>query len=60
VAALIKKETGLDSELLVGGRGELSVWVGGTKVAERSPRGFPADAALLTAVKQAIAGSSAR
>jgi hypothetical protein len=59
VAALIKKETGLDSTIEVGGRGELSVWVGGTKVAERSPRGFPADAALVTAVKQAIAGSSA-
>ena len=54
MAALIKKETGLDSTLEVGGRGELSVWVGGTKVAERSMRGFPADAALITAVKQAL------
>lgn len=59
MAALIKKETGLDSELEVGGRGELSVWVGGKKVADRSKRGFPADAALITAVKQAMAGSSA-
>jgi hypothetical protein len=54
VAALIKKETGLDSELEVGGRGELSVWVGEKKVAERSRRGFPADNALVTAVKQAL------
>ncbi len=54
MAALIKKETGLDSTLEVGGRGELSVWVGATKVAERSMRGFPADAALITAVKQAL------
>jgi hypothetical protein len=59
VAALIKKETGLDSTLGVGGRGELSVWVGEKKVVERSVRGFPADATLITAVKQAIAGSSA-
>ena len=55
MAALIKKETGLDSELQVGGRGELSVWVGEKKVAERSSRGFPSDAALLSAVKQALA-----
>ena len=55
MAALIKKETGLDSELAVGGRGELSVWVGGRKVAEKSSRGFPSDAALMTAVKEAIA-----
>ena len=59
MAALIKKETGLDSKLEVGGRGELSVWVGANKVAERSARGFPADAALIAAVKQAIAGASA-
>jgi len=55
VAALIKKETGLESELQVGGKGELSVWVGEQKVAENSSRGFPADAALITAVKQALA-----
>ena len=55
MAALIKKETGLESQLQVGGRGELSVWVGEKKIAERSSRGFPADTALITAVKQALA-----
>ena len=55
MAALIKKETGLDSELVVGGRGELSVWIGEKKVVEKSSRGFPSDAALITAVKQALA-----
>ena len=54
MAALIKKETGLDSELEVGGRGELSVWVGEKKVVEKSSRGFPSDTALVTAVKQAL------
>ena len=55
MAALIKKETGLDSELVVGGRGELSVWVGEKKVVDKTPRGFPSDAVLLAAVKQALA-----
>jgi hypothetical protein len=55
VAALIKQETGLESELVVGGRGELSVWVGERKVADKTSRGFPADAALVRAVKQALA-----
>lgn len=55
MAALIKKETGLESELLVGGRGELSVWVGERKVAERSARGFPSDSALVAAVKHVLA-----
>jgi hypothetical protein len=54
VAALIKKETGLDSKLEVGGRGELSVWIGERKVAEKSPRGFPSDSALIAAMQQAL------
>jgi hypothetical protein len=37
-----------------GGRGEFSVWVDGTKVAEKSFRGFPAEAELLTTVKAAL------
>jgi hypothetical protein len=55
VAALIKKETGLESRLEAGGRGELSVWVGEKKVVEKTSRGFPSDAALITAVKGALA-----
>jgi hypothetical protein len=37
-----------------GGRGELSVWVDGKKIAEKGSRGFPADAELLTAVQAAL------
>ena len=55
MAALIKKETGVDSELVVGGRGELSVWVNEKKVVDKTPRGFPSDVALITAIKQALA-----
>jgi hypothetical protein len=55
VAALIKQETGLDPALEVGGRGELSVWVHGLKVAAKDHKGFPADAQLLALVREAVA-----
>lgn len=54
MAALIKQAHNLDADLEPGGRGELSVWVDGKKVAEKSRKGFPADAALLQNVKQAL------
>ena len=38
-----------------GGRGELSVWVDGRKVADKSVTGFPPDADLLKAVHEALA-----
>lgn len=55
MAALIKQETGLDAALEVGGRGELSVWVNGLKVAAKDYKGFPADAQLVGLVRGAIA-----
>jgi len=57
VAALITKELGIDAALEVGGRGELSVWVNDLKVAHKDHRGFPADAALLASIREALAGS---
>jgi hypothetical protein len=54
VAALIKQDAGVDSDLEVGGRGELSVWVDGTKVVEKTFRGFPADKDVLQSVKTAL------
>jgi hypothetical protein len=54
VAALIKQDSGADADLEPGGRGELSVWVDGKKVADKSMRGFPADAELLQAVNHAL------
>ena len=54
MAALIRQDTGLDAILEVGGRGELSVWVGDRQVARKDHRGFPADAALLAAVREAL------
>ena len=55
MAALIKQDAGVESDLEVGGRGELSVWVDGRKVAEKTSRGFPADTDVLHSVNTALA-----
>jgi hypothetical protein len=55
VAALIKNETGADTELVEGGRGEFTVWVGEELVAQKDSLGFPADDEALAAVQQAFA-----
>lgn len=55
MAAVIKKETGVDAEVTPGGRGEFSVWVGDTKVAEKTRSGFPSEDAALAAVRAALA-----
>jgi hypothetical protein len=54
VAALIKQETGEDATLEEGARGELSVWVNDHKVAHKDHKGFPADTALIAAVREAL------
>jgi hypothetical protein len=59
VAALIKQELQADADLEPGGRGELSVWVDGTKVADKTFRGFPADGDLLKSVGEALGRTAA-
>ncbi len=55
MAALIKKESGADTDLEPGGRGEFTVWVDGKKVAEKGMRGFPPETDLIQTVKSALA-----
>jgi len=55
VAALIKSESGLESELIVGGRGEFTIWVDDEIVAKKDTRGFPADDDVVAAVRRALA-----
>jgi hypothetical protein len=55
VAALIKAELGIDTEVSEGGRGEFTVWVGDHVVAKKDTLGFPSDEEALAAVKQAVA-----
>jgi hypothetical protein len=54
VAALIKKETGLETELVEGNRGEFTVWVENAVVAQKGPAGFPEDEEALSAVQRAL------
>jgi hypothetical protein len=55
VAELIKRELGIQPELIEGDRGEFSVWVGNQMVAKKGWVRFPPDKKVLTAVRHAIA-----
>jgi len=55
VAALIKDNVGADVQLVEGGRGEFTVWVGDNVVAKKDPLvGFPTDDDALAAVQRAL------
>jgi hypothetical protein len=55
VAALIKQTIGADVQLVEGGRGEFTVWVGDDVVAKKDPLvGFPTDDDALAAVQRAL------
>jgi hypothetical protein len=59
VAATIEQATGVSPDLVPGGRGEFTVWVGDRKVAEKTRRGFPSEADVVSAVKAALEGGPA-
>ena len=56
MAELIKRELGIQPELVEGGRGEFTVWVGDHVVAKKGWIRFPTDESVLSAVQQAITG----
>jgi hypothetical protein len=51
VAAQLKQDLGIDAALVVGGSGELSVWVEGEKVIEKQAARFPDPADVVAAVR---------
>lgn len=51
---MLKKELGVDAELVIGNRGEFTVWAGERKVAEKGWIRFPSDAKILAAVREAL------
>jgi hypothetical protein len=55
VAALINSKLGVEPELVEGGRGEFTVWVGQNRVAQKNAGAFPEDDEVLAAVQRAIA-----
>jgi hypothetical protein len=55
VAALIERELGVEAKLEEGGKGEFTVWVGDTQVAQKGWIRFPSDQKVIAAVQQALA-----
>ena len=56
MAELLKKELNVETELVEGGRGEFTVWVGDEVVAKKGWFGFPEDEKVLAAVREAMTG----
>ena len=54
MAALIQTELQEDTEILEGARGEFTVWVGDECVARKDADGFPADTAIVAAVRRRL------
>jgi hypothetical protein len=54
VAADVKKATGLDAQLLVGGSGEFTVWLDNVLLAEKKMGMFPSSDAVVEAVRAAL------
>ena len=57
MAALIKTEVGAEPELVEGGRGEFTVWVGDQVVAQKGWVRFPSDKKVLAAVRESLTTS---
>lgn len=57
MAALITTEVGAEPELVEGGRGEFTVWVGDQVVAQKGWVRFPSDKKVLAAVREALTTS---
>lgn len=57
MAAELKQQTGLDTELVVGDSGEFTVWLDGQKVAEKRLGRFPEPKDVVAAVN-ALRGSA--
>ncbi|MBA2647898.1 MAG: hypothetical protein H0U81_13960 [Pyrinomonadaceae bacterium] len=54
MAETIKREIGVESELIEGDRGEFTVWVDDRVVAQKGWIKFPSDQKVLAAVQQAL------
>ena len=54
MAAELKRQVGVDAQLLVGGSGEFTVWIGDKLVAEKKLGQFPSPDAVVVAVKAAL------
>jgi len=53
VAAKLKQDLGVETDLVVGGSGEFTVWIGDKKIAEKLQGRFPEPDAVVAAVRAA-------
>lgn len=51
MAAQLKQDLGIDADLVVGNSGELSVWIDGEKVIEKTRAKFPEPGDVVAAVR---------
>ena len=56
MAALVKEQLHLETEVVVGNRGEFTIWVDELCVAKKEDGGFPAEEDVVDAVRRALAG----
>jgi len=54
VAAELKQKLGVDATLVVGGAGEFTIWVDGTKVCDKQQGRFPEPSDVVAAVRAAL------
>ena len=54
MAAQLKQDLGLETELVIGSSGEFTVWVDDAKVAEKTWNGFPEADDVVDAVRAAL------
>ena len=54
MAAFIEEKTGIKPDVVAGGRGEFTVWVGEKRVAQKTAEGFPSEQEALAAVQQEL------
>ena len=54
MAAQLKQQLDVDTQLVIGSPGEFTVWVDGDKVAEKAQGRFPEPSDVVTAVRSRI------
>ena len=53
MAAILRRELGIDAKLISGGRGEFTVWLDGKKILDKADDGdFPDEDAVLRALRR--------
>ena len=58
MAAQLKRDLSVDTDIVEGNRGEFSVWVDAVKVAEKTRNGFPKDDQIVEAVRQRLSSAN--